>query len=73
MQGIVKGIFDLERCWMRGNKNNQWIFASRGIAVKMHQLKPYRENRSTVSLGGSYQHLTPKLRFGVIHGGDFRK
>jgi hypothetical protein len=38
MQGIVKDIFDLNRCWMRGNNNNRWLFAAMGLAVQMHQL-----------------------------------
>jgi hypothetical protein len=47
MQGLVKDIFGLERCWMRGNKNNRWLFAAMGLAVQMHQLHAFRENRST--------------------------
>ena len=33
MQGIVKDIFDLNRCWMRGNNNNRWLFAAMGLAA----------------------------------------
>jgi hypothetical protein len=47
MQGIVKDIFELDACWMRGNANNRWLFAAMGIAVQMAQLQAYRENRST--------------------------
>ena len=47
MQGIVKDIFDLNRCWMRGNDNNRWLFAAMGLAVQMHQLKAYENNQST--------------------------
>jgi len=47
MQGIVKDIFDLNRCWMRGNVNNRWLFAAMGLAVQMHQLKAYENNQST--------------------------
>lgn len=47
MQGLVKDIFDLTRCWMRGNANNRWLFAAMGIAVSMHQLRAYKEQRST--------------------------
>jgi hypothetical protein len=28
MQGIVKDIFDLNRCWMRGNDNNRWLWSN---------------------------------------------
>jgi len=47
MQGLVKDIFDLDRCWMRGNKSNRWLFAAMGLTVQMHQLIAFRENRST--------------------------
>jgi len=47
MQGLVKEIFELDRCWMRGDANNRWLFAAMGIAVQMAQLKAYRENQST--------------------------
>ena len=44
MQGPVKEIFDLDRCWMRGNENNRWLFAAMGLTVKIHQLLALREN-----------------------------
>jgi hypothetical protein len=47
MQGIVKDIFDLNRCWMRGNDNNRWLFAAMGLTVQMHQLNAYKNNQST--------------------------
>lgn len=47
MQGIVKDIFDLEVCWMRGSASNRWLFAAMGIAVQMAQFRAYREKRST--------------------------
>ena len=47
MQGLVKEIFDLDRCWMRGNENNRWLFAAMGLTVQMHQLRALHENRST--------------------------
>jgi hypothetical protein len=28
MQSLVKDIFELDRCWMRGNDNNRWLFAT---------------------------------------------
>ena len=36
MQGLVKDIFELDRCWMRGDENNRWIFAAMGLTVQMH-------------------------------------
>jgi len=47
MQGVVKEIFDLDRCWMRGNAGNRWLFAAMGLTVQMHQLRAYRQERST--------------------------
>jgi hypothetical protein len=47
MQGLVKDIFELERCWMRGNENNRWLFAAMGVAVQMHQYLAWEASRST--------------------------
>lgn len=47
MQGLVADIFELNRCWMRGNNSNRWIFAAMGISVQMAQLDAYQNNRST--------------------------
>ena len=47
MQGLVKDIFDLEHCWMRGATNNRWLFAAMGLTVQMHQLNAFKEKRST--------------------------
>lgn len=41
MQGLVKELFELEKCWMRGDKSNRWLFAAMGIAVQMAQLSAY--------------------------------
>ncbi len=37
MQRLVKQLFDLEQCWMRGNENNRWLFATMGVTVQMAQ------------------------------------
>lgn len=47
MQGLVKEIFELERCWMRGNKNNRWLFAAMGVVVQLHQYRAWQAGRST--------------------------
>lgn len=47
MQGLVKDIFDLDQCWMRGDKNNRWLFAAMGLTVQMHQLEAFKQGRST--------------------------
>lgn len=47
MQGVVKDIFELDRCWMRGNRSNRWLFAAMGLAVQMHQLQAFRKQKST--------------------------
>jgi hypothetical protein len=44
LQGLVKDIFELDRCWMRGEKSNQWLFAAMGITIQMHQLTAFKEN-----------------------------
>jgi hypothetical protein len=47
MQGLVKDIFDLEKCWMRGNENNRWLFAAMGVAVQMAQHVAVQQKQST--------------------------
>lgn len=47
MQGMAKDIFELDNCWMRGNKNNRWLFASMGIAIQIAQWRAHQEGRST--------------------------
>ena len=47
MQGLVKEIFEIDRCWMRGNENNRWIFAAMGLMIQMHQLEAYKLGKST--------------------------
>lgn len=47
MQGLVKDIFELDQCWMRGCENNRWIFAAMGLAIQMHQLRAFHEKKST--------------------------
>jgi hypothetical protein len=47
MQGLIKEIFDLERCWMRGDENNRWLFAAMGLVIQMHQFRAWQEGRST--------------------------
>ena len=46
MQGLVREIFELDRCWMRGNNNNRWLFAVMGLTIQMHQLQAYRNGKS---------------------------
>jgi hypothetical protein len=47
MQGLVADIFDLDRCWMRGDRNNRWLFAAMGIAVQIAQWDAFKHRRST--------------------------
>jgi hypothetical protein len=47
MQGLVKDIFELERCWMRGKENTRWLFAAMGVAVQMPQYRAWKAGRST--------------------------
>ena len=47
MQGLVKDIFDLHTCWMRGDASNRWLFAVMGVVVQIAQLHAYRKKKST--------------------------
>jgi hypothetical protein len=47
MQGLVKSIFELDRCWMRGDDNNRWLFAAMGLTIQMHQLQAFKKGHST--------------------------
>ena len=47
MQGIVKDIFDLNRCWIRGEQNNHWLFAAICLTIQMHQLDTFKKGRSS--------------------------
>lgn len=47
MQGLVKELFELESCWMRGSESNRWSFAAMGIAVQIAQHRAYRSGTST--------------------------
>jgi hypothetical protein len=46
MQGVVKDIFGLERCWMRGHRSNRWLFAAMGVTVQGHQARALKRQRS---------------------------
>lgn len=47
MQSLVKDIFELERCWMRGNDDNRWLFAAMGVAVQLAQHEALCQGEST--------------------------
>ena len=47
MQELVKEIFDMNRCWMKDNNNNRWLFTAMGLTIQMHQLNAFKEKRST--------------------------
>lgn len=47
MQGLIDNIFELDRCWMRRDENNRWLFAAMGIAVQTAQWKAYKNKKST--------------------------
>jgi hypothetical protein len=47
MQGLIKDIFELDRCWMRGRENNRWLFAATGVVVQIHQYRAWQAGRST--------------------------
>jgi uncharacterized protein YfdQ (DUF2303 family) len=47
MQGLVKELFELHTCWMRGAESNRWLFAAMGVAVQIAQLDAYENGTST--------------------------
>lgn len=47
MQALVKHLFDLDTCWMHGDKSNRWLFAAMGLAVQIAQRLALRHKRST--------------------------
>ena len=47
MQGLVADIFELDRCWMRRDESNRWLFAAMGVAVQIAQWHAYQKNKST--------------------------
>lgn len=47
MQGLMRDMFELEKCWMRGDQNNRWLCAAMGVAVQIAQLHAYRHKQST--------------------------
>lgn len=46
MQGLIKQLFDLDRCWMRGDQNNRWVFAAMGVCIHMAQRQAARRSLS---------------------------
>lgn len=46
MQSLVKDLFDLDTCWMRGNAYDRWLFAAMGVAV-IAQCRALRRGDST--------------------------
>lgn len=47
MQALVKYLFDLDACWMHGDRSNRWLFAAMGVAVQIAQRLALRHKRST--------------------------
>jgi len=47
MQGLIKDLFGLEDCSMRGNRSNRWLFAAMGIAVQIAQHQADKKGKST--------------------------
>ena len=44
---MVIDIFELNRCWMRGDENKRWLFAAMGLTIQMHQLEEFKIGKST--------------------------
>ena len=47
MQAIMKDIFELDTCWMRGDESNRWLFAAMGVAVQQAQWEAFKNKSST--------------------------
>lgn len=47
MQSLVKEIFELDTCWMRGDASNRWLFAAMGIALQIAQWNAWKQKAST--------------------------
>jgi hypothetical protein len=47
---MVKDIFDLNHCWMRGDENNPWLFEALGLTIQMHQLQAFKLGKSTSNI-----------------------
>ena len=63
MQGIVKDIFGLDRCWMGGEQDNRWLFAAMGLTIQMHQLDAFKRqiNLEYQRTGVEINSPTPQL------------
>ncbi len=47
MQGLIKNIFELDHCWMRGNANNRWLFAAMDLYLLA---RPTLTNMSNINV-----------------------
>lgn len=47
MQGVVKEVFELDSCWMRGGASNRWLFAAMGVALQIAQSRALNQKSST--------------------------
>lgn len=46
MPGVVKDLFALEPCWMRGHRHHRWRFAAMGVTVQRPQARALTRQRS---------------------------
>jgi hypothetical protein len=53
MQGLIDNIFGLDRCWMRGDNSNRWLFAAMGIAVQIAQWQARKKHQSVWKIKSS--------------------
>lgn len=47
LQGLVKELFALDTCWMRGDESQRWLCAAMGSAVQIPQRRAYHRGTST--------------------------
>ena len=46
MPGVVRDIFALERCWMRGPQHHRWLLAALGVTGQRHQARALKRQRA---------------------------
>jgi hypothetical protein len=47
LQGVVKDLCALDRCWRRGQRHHRWLCAAMGVAVPRQQGRAHHAQRAT--------------------------
>jgi hypothetical protein len=62
MQEIIKDIFKLNRCGIRGDENNRCLFAAMELNIQMHQLEAFK-----LDINLEYQRAGFGVNFPIPH------